>query len=218
MPFPIPQSGGEAIQNVLMRYWGSNITLENYGVSGYRNSGGTPTYAAKAIVSFPYYQKGQKECGDGLLSFTNTYTVPARRKGEQLIVNDYLNANKRPREAWQYIPGQRRVRRAPTIAFDTPDMAITTYDDAYTYNGSPERYDWKLLGKKEMYIPYNGYDLTSAWAKGKLTMKNITPQYPDSDQLFRWELHRVWVVEGTVKEGARHIYAKRIFYVDEDSW
>ena len=34
----------------------------------------------------------------------------------------------------------------------------------------------------------------------------------------RWELHRVWVVEATLKPGKRHIYHKRTFYVDEDSW
>jgi len=217
IPFPIPKSGGEAIQNHLMRYYGSNVYVSNYGVSGYKNSAASPMFAADVILQFPYYQKGQ-ECGDGLLTFSNTYSVPARRKGEMLIVNDFLNASKRPREAWQYIPGQRRVRRAPTIGFDTPDMAITTYDDAYGYNGSPERYDWKIIGKKEIYIPYNGYTLERSWADGTVTIDNMTPEYPTSDQIFRWELHRVWVVEGTLKEDARHIYAKRIFYFDEDSW
>ena len=34
----------------------------------------------------------------------------------------------------------------------------------------------------------------------------------------RWELHRVWVVEGTLKPGNLHVYSKRVFYLDEDSW
>ncbi len=217
IPFPIPKSGGEVIQNFLLRYWGSNISVESISVSGYRNAKGIECTGAKAVISFPYYQKGQP-CDDRLMLLANFYTKPARRKGEQLIVNDFLNANKRPREAWQYIPGQRRVRRAPTIGFDTPDTATVTYDDAYMYNGSPERYDWKFIGKKEIYIPYNGYTLESAWAKKKMTLKNITPKYPTSNLVFRWELHRVWVVEATLKKGMRHIYAKRIFYIDEDSW
>jgi len=217
VPFPIPKSGGEAIQNYLMRYYGSNVIIENLGVSGYQNSDPAPTFGTEVFLQFPYYQKGQA-CGDGLLTFANTYTQPARRKGEQLIVRDYLNASAKPREAWQYIPGQRRVRRAPTIGFDTPDMAISTYDDAYMYNGSPERYDWKLVGKKEIYIPYNGYDADSGWANGLYGMKDMTHEYPTTPAIFRWELHRVWVVEGTLKQDARHIYAKRTFYLDEDSW
>ena len=31
-------------------------------------------------------------------------------------------------------------------------------------------------------------------------------------------MHRVWIVEATVAKGKRHIYAKRVFYIDEDSW
>src|SRR5260370_41820618 len=34
----------------------------------------------------------------------------------------------------------------------------------------------------------------------------------------RWEAHRVWIVEATLKQGERHAYSKRTFYVDEDSW
>ena len=217
IPFPIPKSGGEAIQNHLMRYWGSSIFINNIGVAGYRNGDPVITEAEETFLQFPFYQKG-KPCDDGLLQYASEYSLPVRRKGEQLILNDFLNASKRPREAWQYIPGQRRVRRAPTIGFDTPDKAITTYDDAYIYNGSPERYDWKLVGKKEIYVPYNGFTLENAWQAGQLKMDNFTNEYPDSDLIFRWELHRMWEVEGTLKAGARHIYAKRVLYLDEDSW
>lgn len=216
IPFPIPNSGGELIQNNLMRYWGSSLKLTSMGLEGYKNGSGIETYGAVINMYFPYYQK-QKTDDPHLFYFTNYYVIPARRKGEMLIVNDFLNASKHPRQAWQYIPGQRRVRRAPTIAFDTPDMAITTYDDAYMFNGSPERYDWKMFGKKEMYIPYNSYDLESSYGKGELSAKDMTPGYPKGLPM-RWELHRVWVLEGTVKKGERHIYAKRIFFIDEDSW
>ena len=34
----------------------------------------------------------------------------------------------------------------------------------------------------------------------------------------RYELHRVWVVDATLKKGERHIYKRRTFYIDEDSW
>src|SRR3546814_12861612 len=41
---------------------------------------------------------------------------------------------------------------------------------------------------------------------------HINPEYA------RYELHRVWVVEATLKAGLRHAFSKRVFYVDEDSW
>ena len=25
------------------------------------------------------------------------------------------------------------------------------------YNGSPDRYDWQLIGKRELLVPYNNY-------------------------------------------------------------
>jgi hypothetical protein len=34
----------------------------------------------------------------------------------------------------------------------------------------------------------------------------------------RYELHRVWEVEAILKPGSKHIYGKRVFYLDEDSW
>jgi hypothetical protein len=45
----------------------------------------------------------------------------------------------------------------------------------------------------------------------------IQSRYPRRD-LIRYELHRVWVVEGTVRPDKRHTIARRIFYVDEDHW
>ena len=36
--------------------------------------------------------------------------------------------------------------------------------------------------------------------------------------ILRYELHRVWVVDARLREGTSHIYARRTFYIDEDSW
>jgi len=102
------------------------------------------------------------------------------------------------------------------VAFDTPNPAVagtSTYDDAGIWNGSPERFDWKLLGKKEMLIPYSNYTfLFEKPVEDLLGEKFLSPEF------IRWEKHRVWVVEGTLKEGMRHLYGKRRFYFDEDSW
>ena len=129
---------------------------------------------------------------------------------------DVVNPSKRPRRAWLYLPGQRRVKLAPDISYDTPNpgtAGAATYDDAWIFNGAMDRYDFKLVGKKEMLVPYNTYRLTYANKAAQVT----TPRFLNPD-LVRWELHRVWVVEATLKPGKRHIYAKRTFYLDEDSW
>lgn len=129
---------------------------------------------------------------------------------------DMVDPANYPRRAWQYLPGQRRVKLAPDICCDTPNAGsagLSTYDDAYGFNGTLELYDFRLVGKKEMYVPYNTYRLTYApKAEDIVKPKHLNPDH------VRWELHRVWVVEATLKPGKRHIYQKRVFYLDEDSW
>jgi hypothetical protein len=122
-----------------------------------------------------------------------------------------------PRKAWQYLPGQRRVKLAPEIAYDTPNPGVAgslTYDDAFIFNGALDRYDWKLVGKREMIVPYNAYKALYYPGDAKAV---TTPDHYSPD-LSRWELHRVYVVEATLKPEKRHIYHKRTFYLDEDSW
>jgi hypothetical protein len=132
-----------------------------------------------------------------------------------LVYHEPINLAEEPRKVWQYLPGKRRVKLAPEVGFDTFNAAeaeINTYDEAYIFFGSMKRYDWKLVGKKEIYIPYNSYRAVY-WSK----MEDIKPKFLDP-ATGRYELHRLWVVEATLKPGMRHVYHKRRFYVDEDSW
>ena len=144
-------------------------------------------------------------------------TAPARLAGGVLLVHETLDQVKEPRSAWVYNAGQRRVRRAPQVSYDGPGTAadgLRTSDNLDMYNGAPDRYDWKLEGKKEMYIPYNNYLLQSP----KLKYADIIKPGHINQDLTRYELHRVWEVEGTLRPGERHIYAKRHMYFDEDTW
>jgi hypothetical protein len=130
---------------------------------------------------------------------------------------DSVNPLAQPRRAWSYLPGQRRVKLAPDIAYDTPNpgsAGIATYDDAFIFNGALDRYDWKLVGKKEMYIPYNSYKLDDP----KYKYSDLLKAGHLNQDLARYELHRVWVVDATLKPGVSHIYSRRTFYIDEDSW
>ena len=144
------------------------------------------------------------------------YTGPARRAGEGLLLVDPLDIGTKDRRAWLYLPGQRRVKVAPDLAHDTPNpgtAGATTFDDTFIFNGSMDRFDFKLVGKKEMFVPYNAYAAVYQSKQDDL----LKPNHLNPD-LVRWEQHRVWVVEATLKEGKRHVYSKRVFYLDEDSW
>ena len=152
-----------------------------------------------------------------LCYFEQKITSPARLAGTILMVHETLDQVVQPRKAWSYNTGQRRVRRAPNVADDNPGTAsdgMRTTDQLDMFNGSPDRYDWKLLGKKEMYVPYNSYKLHS----DKLKVSDIIKPLHINQDLTRYELHRVWVVDASLKSGKRHIYKKRRFYIDEDSW
>jgi hypothetical protein len=214
-PFPIPKDGFEAMWNHLVRFRGqeSNFKYSAYNV----DSSGKASLATegKAVQSFPYWDPAQKAT-DTLFKLKITYTAPARRAGEALMVHDQLDPVTKGRRAWQYLPGQRRVKLAPDVSFDTPNVGTagaSTYDDAYVFNGSMERFNFKLIGKKEVIIPYNNYKMAYASTAENL----LKPNHLNPD-LVRWELHRAWVVEATLAEGKRHIYSKRTFYLDEDSW
>jgi hypothetical protein len=211
VPFPIPQSGEEVLFNNLLRWRGKGmegrVRTAVVQPSGKINWGGN-----HQVESYPWNDWSKPFDGEYYKIVANYGPLPARRKGEIAVVVDPLSG---ARKAWQYLPGQRRVRRAPAISFDTPNPAssgLSTYDDVFIFNGSFERYDFKLVGKKEIYLPYNSYKFESASNEELFTPimagKNVS----------RWELHRYWVVEGTLKEGKRHAYGKRVLYVDEDSW
>jgi hypothetical protein len=120
-------------------------------------------------------------------------------------------------DAWTYNPGQRRVRRNPNFEYDNPVpgwQGLVTIDAVNGYVGAADRYNWKLIGKREIYIPYNNVKFFDS----DLSYKDmVRPRYPRRD-LTRYELHRVWVVEGNVRPDKRHTIARRVFYLDEDSW
>jgi hypothetical protein len=218
IPFPIPKTGIEVIWNHLLRFRGE-IAERRIAQAAVTRGGDYTLVKFNDEFNLLYSKEGitEAELANRILLFKQEVTSPARLAGEILLVHETLDQIKEPRAAWVYNPGQRRVRRAPNVAYDNPGTAsdgIRTNDQFDMFNGATDRYNWKLVGKKELYVPYNSYKLHSDALKYKdiLTPLHINPEHP------RYELHRVWVVEATLKEGARHLYKKRTFYIDEDSW
>jgi hypothetical protein len=215
-PFPIPKEGVEAYWNHVLRYRCDCSIVRNYTTTPVQANGRFVPVVIEEKISF-FSALPDNDNPNALFAFLQKITAPARLEGDVLLVHEYIDQKKKPRDAWVYNPGQRRVRRAPEIAYDGPGTGsdnLRTADDLDMMNGSPDRYDWKLVGKKEMFIPYNAYKLHN----GDLKYKDVQHKGHLNPEHLRYEKHRVWVVEATLKKGARHIYAKRVLYIDEDTW
>jgi hypothetical protein len=216
--FPIPQSGCEAIQKGKLAAYNAIKAFERIEATIVPTRGGSfvPTRRRQTLLFRPNFREYETfEDLDGIWSKSLSNTVaPPKVAGEITLVHALDKGSFR---AWTYNPGQRRVRRAPNFEYDNPVpgwQGLVTVDQVNGYVGAADRFDWKLLGKKELFIPYNNTKIHDK----SLTYKNIIqPRYPRRD-LIRYELHRVWMVEGTVRSDKRHVMPRRIFYMDEDTW
>lgn len=218
VPFPIPNEGVEVIWNHIFKYRGE--TADQIFMQASPTAGGN--YVLVKVIQqiiWPYHRTGENtETINNRLAFLfQGVTAPARQAGIMLLVHEPIDQVLEPRKAWFYSPGLRRVQRAPQIAYDNPSTTADgqrTNDQTDMYNGTPDRYNWTIIGKKEIYVPYNSYILHS----GNVSYDQILQAGHINPGLLRYELHRVWVVDAKLKEGTSHIYARRTFFLDEDSW
>ena len=218
IPFPIPQNGMEVLWNHLLRFRG-NIAERRVSQAAPTRGGTYTLVDFDEEFLFNYYLEGMtpEKLGNTVFYFKQEVKAPPRLAGSILLVRETIDQVKEPRNAWVYNPGQRRVRRAPNIAYDAPGTAsdgMRTSDQLDMFNGALDRYTWELVGKREMIVPYNSYRLHSDKVKYS---EILTPLHINQD-LTRYELHRVWVVEAKLKPGTSHQYPRRTFYIDEDSW
>jgi hypothetical protein len=217
-PFPFPENAYELIWNHKLKYKGTGGVRYNTQIAPTASGKFSVTVIREELLGL-YYKEGVtlEDINNILLYFFQEVESPARLAGNILLVHETLNQIVLPRQAWVYNPGQRRVRRAPNVAYDNPGTAsdgLRTNDMTDMFNGALDRFDWKITGKQEMYVPYNSY---GAHAEGISYDEFIQPGHLNQN-LMRYELHRVWVVEATLKEGMRHINPRRTFYLDEDSY
>ncbi|MFJ4348662.1 DUF1329 domain-containing protein [Pseudomonas sp. NPDC089401] len=216
--FPQPRNGLEVLWNHLTRPRNASFNQASDSLTPRGNGRYVQSSVRQAFArpdALPGWQPGAS--GNVLYYFSHQMTAPARVAGEALVMHETLDQVAEPRLSWLYSTGQRRVRRAPGIDYDsiTPGTAgLRTADSRDMFNGAPDRYDWTLVGKRELYVPYNSYRLASPMlAYGALIGPGHVQPAPT-----RYELHRVWEVLGTLKPGMAHVYASRRYYVDEDSW
>jgi hypothetical protein len=230
-PFPIPNEGAEIVWNHNMRWRGLHITMTD-GQAPVTRSGRYTLVVVDQEMAFPYSREAPPEAVEGfpslLLSFKQRVRAPSLLAGQGRLVLESYNYNLQQRQTWLYSPNLRRILRTPFNGFDNPAPnadGLRFSDEVDLFNGSPALFNWKILGKREMYIPYNAYRIHS----DALSYEDILEKRHIAPEHVRYELHRVWVVEGTVKverrdprarrlEDRGHLYARRVLYVDEDSW
>ncbi|QEY72087.1 DUF1329 domain-containing protein [Pseudomonas denitrificans (nom. rej.)] len=216
VPFPEPTEALEVLWNHITRYRGGSIARD-FSSATVQAKGDYTLVTYRQLVGFRE-KISDLEPEANLLFYTRVQTnSPSRYAGEVTLVQEPINQVSTPRAAWQYNPGQRRVRRAPTVAYDNSarySFGQVVSDSVDGFNGAPDRYDWKLIGKREMLVGYNAFGLASKQVGYDEMLK---PGYINPD-VNRYEKHRVWVIEATLKPGARHVYGKRRFYIDEDTW
>lgn len=221
-PFPFPENGNEVLWNRFFKY--EQHAIKSEGMHGYvvdRSGRSTVTGLALHELYWPIFDPQRTEpVGDDEIFARQRadYMQPARMNGERIIIQDSIDMIGEGRRAWQYLPGQRRVKLAPDIAYDSPSAiggGVAVVDELAIFYGAMDRYDMTSHGKQEMFIPYNAYKLNDPEQCGADVAN--TPSHINPDCV-RWELHRVWKVEATLKDGQRHIYPRRVMFLDEDLW
>lgn len=221
IPFPIPKNGAEIRWNTNLRWRGQSY--ENKSRQYSFTSDGERVLGSQSYQrdQFEAYRQGislRKHAEQGFLNwlFLQFTDAPSFRAGEGLVSRDTDNYVQANRKVSQYLLGQRRVRRSPNVGWDTPDFVnsgANFFDEVF---GSPytndERYNYTIIGKQEALIPYNNNKVFTLDEDGVFNKNHHNPA------AVRWEKHRVWVVEATLKPGKRHAVSKRWFYIDEDTW
>ncbi len=220
-PFPIPTSGAEPVWNHRVKFRRSTIRRYNNQMIVQQNGKFTLT---KIVEDVKFYYANLNNAtpielkpGADFLRYLSETISPPRVAGTFILVHEKAGEGSEGRSAWLYAPALKRIRRAPAVCCDNPYEGTDGhqfYDQVDMYNGVLERFSWKLVGKKEMYIPYNSYRISGPKTKYADIAK---PNHVNSD-ITRYELHRVWVVEAENKTDQRHTFKKRVLYFDEDSW
>ena len=219
-PFPQPGSGVEVVWNHSLRFRGLRVNRME-GSAALTRAGRYTLVVSLQDWGFPYGLPEPvpftERYPNVLLAVKSKVLAPSLLSGDGTLIFETINQTDDPRKVWLYPRSLRRVLRAPLFAYQIPagnSDGLRTVDDFGLYNGAPDRYEWQLLGKRELYIPYNAYNLHGPRVGPDDIVRtgHINPEHA------RYELHRVWVVEGRLKSDARHIYGRLVFFVDADSW
>ena len=215
IPFPLPKNGYEVMWNAALRYYGYAYQQAEFRGWLIDAAGNKTLNSHNRMLTDYSYWDPKKESVQYFNRLLNENIGPAGKAGTKDLRWSPLRGDLEESRAWQYIAGQRRVRLAPEFKYDTVATAtggLILFDEIGIFDGRMDRFDFSKATLKEIIVPFSVARVNFA-PIDQVAMKNhVDPKYQ------RWELRRVWVVEATLAPGARHIYSKRHFYIDADSW
>lgn len=215
-PFPIPVNGTEVMWNHIMRY-------NTRGFRGYvaaaatTSSGDYVVERAYLELSYVYNNPGAsvRTLDNRNLYVMSKTVAPASKAGSAYLLHVPIDRIARTTGVWSFNTAQNRSLRIGEVGYDNPAFdGLMTQDQIDMFNGPLDRYTLKLVGKREMIVPYNSYRLYD----DTLKYRDIITRGHINQDLARYEKHRVWVIEAETRPGISHRYRKRVFYLDEDSW
>ena len=217
-PFPMPTSAQQIMWNHQTRWKGIFLNLHLFEITVFPNL--VTDSLETSIETYAHFYHPQRNTPE--LEWQNSYYFsyilgPARLAGGGVLIHESLQPKRKPRQSWIYVAGERRMRRMPAMGYDAPlfnSEAIRVADEIDIFNGPLDRYTWQLHGRQEMLIPYNNQKMRYNPCDDEMALH----PYHLNSQAMRFEKHRVWVVEATLKPGQRHTYQRRVFYIDEDTW
>ena len=223
--FPEPENGLQAIWNHKTRYRGpghvryANIAIGNVlpAFLDQRLDGGSHYGIGRVHeqVSYPYSNGGGLQ-PNRLRIELRTVLSGSANNGTLTLIHQSIDPAADPGGVWVYSPGERRVRRLPEMGHDNTSLTegLTLRDQKDMFSGPVAGHEWELLGKREIYAPYNAYRLESK----RLGPDDLMGRYTLNPEHLRYERRRVWVVEARAPEDSAHPFGRRTFYLDEDSW
>jgi hypothetical protein len=215
VPFPNPTDAQHWIWNARMMAGTQSNILRFQTISNVDSSGNITVGEQETNIIFPAHEKNVGKYEDGLFAlFMQKNNSPARVKGVTVLVHDYIDSYQNPRRAWSYSPATRRVRRAPDITYDTLVNAspLIVVDQYGTFNGAQDKYNWELKGTKKMVVA----GVSNALGNNPLEVTHGTGHL--NSEYVHYEEKEVAVIHATLKDGQRHLYASRTFYVTTDSY
>lgn len=218
-PFPLPKNGVQAMWNHKLRWQGEG-RIEPSATMVSPPKGGSDFIHAESVETYlvPFQSPDTHSIADAngieFMIYQSTLAPPALA-GTNAVGLYKLST---PNDGWAYFPGQRRVRRITNLVYDAPVIGMEgTYymDQLWMYSGKLDRYTYKLVGKQELYVPYNSFELRN---RKRFSLDSLFGLESFNQDARRYELHRVWKIEADVRPGYRHAAAQRVFYLDEDTW
>ena len=219
VPFRRPKTGVEVIWNHRLRYRGqANDWVYNRGVR--HESGDLEINQArwKFLAHYNRVTSTSQTARDDLIYQALLLIEPAEEYPQfQIVAHEALSPGVTRRKLWGNISPRSKTTLIPgdNDALGIFSRKIRFGDMFDVFSGITDAYVYKLIGKREMIVPYNAFAFSVD--VGLRPEDVLTPDHPNPD-FARYEHHRVWVVEASLRQGKGHTFDRRVFYVDEDSW